>query len=469
MEGASETSLALASARRKAWLRLLPLLFLCYVIAYIDRTNVSIAKLTMAQDLPGFDNAVFGFGAGIFFIGYFLLEIPGTLLVERWSARKWICRIMVTWGIVAALTAIVKTPTQFYVVRFLLGLAEAGFFPGAIVYMTHWFPARDRGRALALFMTGSPIAALISPKISNALLKIGTTETVNGQLIQHPEFLGLEGWQWVYIFWGVPAVVLGVWVLFGLTDRPRDAKWLTADERNALESELEKERAIIRSSAKTTTWAAMMQPKVILLAVAYFCMITAHYGVEFFMPSVLRDWYALSLDSVTSLMLIPAVVGLAAQLAIGWSSDRANERRLHVAIPILVGGIALALTPMTRGSLVMTMLCFVIAFASLKAFLPIFWTLPNLFLTEVAAAGSIGLINSVGNLGGFFGPTIIGKIEAVTGSFAGGLICMAITMGVSSAVLLLMRLGTRSSHGNEHPRGFPEGTPESAYRNNTDC
>jgi MFS transporter, ACS family, tartrate transporter len=469
MDGASETSSALASARRKAWVRLLPLLFLCYVIAYIDRTNVSIAKLTMAQDLPGFDNAVFGFGAGIFFIGYFLLEIPGTLLVERWSARKWICRIMVTWGIVAALTALVKTPMHFYIVRFFLGLAEAGFFPGAIVYMTHWFPARDRGRALALYMTGSPIAALISPKISNALLKIGTDETVNGQVIHHPEFLGLEGWQLLYIFWGIPAVVLGVWVLIGLTDRPRDAKWLTAAERDALESELEKERAVVRSSARTTAWAAMMHPKVVLLAIAYFCMITAHYGVEFFMPSVLRDWYALSLNSVTSLMLIPAVVGLAAQLTIGWSSDRANERRLHVAIPILVGGIALAFTPLTRGSLVMTMLCFVIAFSSLKAFLPIFWTLPNLFLTEIAAAGSIGLINSVGNLGGFFGPTVIGKIEAVTGSFAGGLVCMAVTMAISSIILLLIGLGAGVRPHNEHPRRFPEGTPESAGRNNTDC
>lgn len=460
MNAANETASPLASARRKAWLRLLPLIFLCYVIAYIDRTNVSIAKLTMAQDLPGFDNAVFGFGAGIFFIGYFLLEIPGTLLVERWSARKWICRIMVTWGIVAALTALVKTPMQFYVVRFLLGLAEAGFFPGAIVYMTHWFPARDRGRALALYMTGSPIAALISPKISNALLKIGTTETINGQVIHHPELLSLEGWQWVYIFWGIPAVVLGIWVFFGLTDRPRDAKWLSDAERDALEAELEKERALVRSSTRISPWAAMMHPKVVLLAIAYFCMITAHYGVEFFMPSVLRDWYALSLDSVTSLMLIPAIVGLAAQLAIGWSSDRANERRLHVAIPILVGGIALVFAPATRGSLAITMLCLVIAFASLKAFLPIFWTLPNLFLTEVAAAGSIGLINSVGNLGGFFGPTVIGKIEAMTGSFAGGLICLAVTMAISSAILLLIGLGAASSSANTHPRCFPEGTPE---------
>jgi ACS family tartrate transporter-like MFS transporter len=450
MDGASETSSALASARRKAWLRLLPLLFLCYVIAYIDRTNVSIAKLTMAQDLPGFDNAVFGFGAGIFFIGYFLLEIPGTLLVERWSARKWICRIMVTWGIVAALTAWVTTPMQFYVVRFLLGLAEAGFFPGAIVYMTHWFPARDRGRALAFYMTGSPIAALISPKISNAILKIGTSETVNGHVIQHPELLGLVGWQWVYIFWGIPAVILGLWVFFGLTDRPRDAKWLTTSERDALEAELEKERAAVRSAAKITTLGALLHPKVVLLAIAYFCMITAHYGVEFFMPSVLKNWYGMSLDSLTSLLLIPAFVGLAAQLAIGWSSDRHQERRLHVAIPILVGSVALALAPMTRGSLLLTMVCFVIAFASLKAFLPIFWTLPNLFLTEMAAAGSIGLINSIGNLGGFFGPAIIGKIEALTGSFAGGLYCMAITMAVSSVTLLLIRLGARS-HDGKHP------------------
>lgn len=469
MSSAAETASPLASARRKAWVRLLPLLFLCYVIAYIDRTNVSIAKLTMGQDLPGFDNAVFGFGAGIFFIGYFLLEIPGTLIVERWSARKWICRIMVTWGIVAALTAWVTTPMQFYVVRFLLGLAEAGFFPGAIVYMTHWFPARDRGRALALYMTGSPIAALITPKISNALLRIGTTETVNGQVIHHPELLGMEGWQWVYIFWGIPAVVLGIIVFFGLTDRPHDAKWLTEAERNALEGELEKERAIVRSSAKITAWAALMHPKVVLLAIAYFCMITAHYGVEFFLPSVLRDWYSLSLDSVTSLMLIPAVVGLAAQLAIGWSSDRANERRLHVAIPILLGGIAIAFAPMTRGSLVMTMVCFVIAFAALKAFLPIFWTLPNLFLTEMAAAGSIGLINSVGNLGGFFGPAIIGKVEALTGSFAGGLYSMAFTMALSSIVLLLIGLGVRSHPGNEHPRQFPGGSPELPCRKNTDC
>jgi ACS family tartrate transporter-like MFS transporter len=220
---------ALDRARRKAYWRLMPLLFVCYVIAYVDRTNVSIAALTMTKELPGFDNAVFGFASGIFFLGYFLLEIPGSLLVEKWSARKWICRIMVTWGIVAALTAFVRTPMQFHVARFALGLAEAGFFPGVIVYLTHWFPARDRSRALAYFFIATPVAQIVSPKISNQLLKIGTDEIVNGAAVHHPELFGLEGWQCLYIFWGIPAVVLGFVVLMLLKDRPRDAAWLSPE------------------------------------------------------------------------------------------------------------------------------------------------------------------------------------------------------------------------------------------------
>ncbi len=215
-------------ARRKAYLRLLPICFISYVIAYVDRSNVSIAKLTMTRELPGFDNAVIGFGAGIFFLGYFLLEIPGTLLVEKWSARIWIGRIMITWGVMAALTATVRTPFEFYLVRFLLGLAEAGFFPGVIVYLTHWFPSRDRARALAFFFVATPVAQIVSPKISNLLLRIGTDEVVGGALVHHPKVLGLSGWQWVYIGWGIPAVVMGVVVLFFLTDRPSQARWLVA-------------------------------------------------------------------------------------------------------------------------------------------------------------------------------------------------------------------------------------------------
>jgi len=196
----SGNSSALDAARRKAYWRLLPLLFLCYVVAYVDRVNVSIAKLTMTRDLSGFDSAVFGFGAGLFFVGYFLLEIPGSLLVEKWSARRLICRIMVVWGFAAALTAFVKTPFQFYAARFLLGLAEGGFFPGVIVYLTHWFPGRDRTRALSWFLIATPIAQLVSPKISNALLKVGTGDIINGKVVYYPGLFGLKGWQWVYVY-----------------------------------------------------------------------------------------------------------------------------------------------------------------------------------------------------------------------------------------------------------------------------
>ena len=223
-------------ARKKAFRRLMPLLFVSYMIAYVDRQNVAVAKLTMTKDLPDFDNAVIGFGAGIFFLGYFLLEIPGTLMVERWSARKWICRIMVSWGIMAALTAAVTKPWHFYSVRFLLGLAEAGFFPGIIVYLTHWFPSRDRARALATFLIATPCAQIFSPKISNWLLTIGTDAA-------NPPVLGMVGWQWVYVFWGLPAVVLGFIVLWWMVDKPRQAKWLTAEESSALEAAMERARA----------------------------------------------------------------------------------------------------------------------------------------------------------------------------------------------------------------------------------
>ncbi|HEX9204262.1 MAG TPA: MFS transporter, partial [Vicinamibacteria bacterium] len=321
-------------ARRKAYRRLLPLCFICYVIAYVDRANVAIAKLTMTRDLPGFDNAVIGFGAGIFFLGYFLLEIPGTLIVEAWSARKWISRIMITWGITAALTAAVTTPFQFNLVRFLLGLAEAGFFPGVIVYLTHWFPSRDRARALAYFFVATPLAQVVSPKISNALLRIGTDETVGGVLVHHPEVRGLEGWQWVYIAWGLPAVVMGVVVLFALTDRPHQARWLTPEERDALTAELDREKGSSPARHRMKVTEALRHPKVLLLALAYFLAVTGSYGVEFFLPSILERWYALKFDAITWLVILPPLLALAGQLFVGWSSDRTKERRLHTAVPM---------------------------------------------------------------------------------------------------------------------------------------
>lgn len=427
-------------ARSKAYWRLLPLLFICYVVAYVDRANVAIAKLTMSKDLPAFDNAVIGFGAGVFFWGYFLLEVPGSLIVEKWSARKWICRIMVTWGICAAATAFVTTPMEFYLVRFTLGLAEAGFFPGVVVYLTHWFPARDRTKALALFFVATPAAQIVSPKISNALLRIGTDEVINGTPVHHPEVLGLEGWQWVYIFWGIPAVVLGIVVLFLLTDRPRQAKWLAPEERDALEAQLEVDQAA-GGKRRMTLLQALRHPLVLLLAFAYFCNVTANYGIEFFLPSILDQWYALKLNTLTWLVILPPVVALLAQLYVGWSSDRFQERRFHAVVPLAIAAAAVACAPFTQGNLWLTIACFMVAFGGLKAYLPAFWALPSLFLTGPAAAGSIGLINSLGNLGGFFGPAVLGKVQTVTGSFVGGIYYLSVSICVSMLVIFFLGLG----------------------------
>ena len=438
---------ALDRARRKAYWRLLPLLFVCYVIAFVDRANVSIAKLTMTKDLPGFDNAVIGLGAGMFFLGYFLLEIPGSLIVERWSARKWICRIMVTWGFMAALTALVKTPEQFYGVRFLLGLAEAGFFPGVVVYLTHWFPGRDRAKALACFFVATPVAQIITPNLSFALLKIGTDEVVNGVAVHHPEVWGLEGWQWIYIVWGLPAVLLGVAVLFLLPDHPRHAKWLTPEEREALENELAAEKAKGAAGGHMTVLQALRHPKVLLLALAYFCTVTGSYGVVFFLPSILKDWYDLKYDALTWLVILPPLFALVAQVGVGWNSDRTKERRLHAVLPIVIGALALAALPSTRGTLPLTVACFIVAFIGFKAYQPAFWTMPNLFLASSAAAGSIGLINSVGNLGGFLGPYLLGKVETVTGSYVGGIYYLCGSMLVSATILFFLGLGHREKAG----------------------
>lgn len=476
---------ALNRARKKAYWRLLPLLFVSYMIAYVDRQNVAVAKLTMTRDVPGFDNAVIGFAAGIFFLGYVLLEIPGTLMVERWSARKWICRIMITWGLMAALPAFVEHDIplvkqlaqgvafvtaglcsvlrhvpiqgiqtwaadmiamtqsehklsifQFATVRFLLGLAEAGFFPGVIVYLTHWFPSRDRARALATFIIATPCAQIISPKISNALLGIGTDA-------DHPAILGMVGWQWVYVFWAIPALVLGVAVLFMMTDRPRQAAWLAPEEREALETELERERAATRKGKRMSVGQALKHPKVLLLALVYFCTVTGSYGIEFFMPSILKSWYNLNMNDLTWLIMLPPAVAMLGQLTAGWSSDHFKERRWHAVLPIVMGATALGLMPLTQGNLVLTMVCLMLAFAGFKSYMPAFWALPSLFLTEAAAAGSIGLINSVGNLGGFLGPTILGSVEKATGSFVGGLYYLSGSMLVSASVIVVFGLGKK--------------------------
>lgn len=443
----AESTSPLDRARRKAFVRLLPVLFVSYMIAYVDRVNVAVAKLTMVKDMPEFTNAVIGFGSTLFFIGYFLLEIPGSLMVERWSARKWICRIMVSWGLMAALTAFVTTPNQFYVVRFLLGLAEAGFFPGVIIYLTHWFTARDRAKALSYFLIATPFAQMLSP-ISNWFLKFGSSETLqSGEVIFHPKLLGLVGWQWVYIFWAIPAVVLGIGVLWLLTDRPKQAKWLTPEEAEALEAELERERMLKTKGKRMTLMEAFSHPKVLLLCAAYFCITTCSHSMELFMPSVIQDWYALSTKDFTILIVLPPLLALFGQLFGGWSSDRMQERRLHACVPIFIGALAMLAAPLTKGNLVLTMVCLMVAFAGFKTYMPAFWSLPSLFLAEAAAAGSIGLINSVGNLGGATGPWILGQIKDATGSYANGFYFLASSMFIASAIVYFLGLGIRKPKG----------------------
>lgn len=451
-------------ARTKAYWRLLPILFLAYVVAFVDRANVAFAKLTMTKDLPGFDNAVIGFGAGIFFLGYFLLEIPGSVIVERWSARLWLFRIMITWGVMASLTAFVGVPLgisewcvnfirdvfgkelgvaefQFYAVRFLLGLAEAGFFPGVVVFLSHWFSSRDRARALALFFMATPVAQIVAPPVCAWMLKIGTTELIGGVAVQHPLVLGLKGWQWVYVAWGLPALVLGFVILLFLPDRPRDAKWLSDPERQALEAELARDTA--KSKAHMSLWAGLRHPKVAALSLAYFCTVTGSYGVVFFLPSILEAWYNLKYSQLAWLSTLPALTALAGQLFVGWNSDRMNERRWHTIVPIIVAVAALAVAPFTRGSLPLTVLCFMLALGGLKAYHPAFWTMPYLFLSSSAAAASIGLINSVGNLGGQVGPYVMGKVETLTGSFAGGIYFLAASMSVCAAIVFFLGLGRK--------------------------
>jgi MFS transporter, ACS family, tartrate transporter len=431
---------ALDRARRKAYWRLLPVLFVAYAIAYIDRSNLGLAKVAMGQDL-GLDSGTFGTAAGFFFLGYFLLEIPGAVIVERWSARKWISRIMVSWGLLAALTALVKTPGQLYVMRFLLGLAEAGFFPGVIIYLTHWFPERDRARALAMFIIAAPVAQMVNPPLSYPILRLGTTEIRDGVSVSYPQLWGMDGWQWNFIVWGIPAVVLGVFIFFYLTDRPLQARWLQSDERQALEAELLKEKALATEATDhlAAAWRALRDPRVLLLAAANFSIVCGHYGVEFFLPSIFERWYGFKLNTLAWVMPLPFVAMMAAQIFMAWNSDRTGERWWHTAGPMFVGSLAFLLIPLSRGSFPMSLLLFALALAGIRSYLAPFFTLPKLFLRGTAAAGGIGLINAVGNLGGFVGPKMLGEIDKATGSFVGGILFLAGTSAMAGVFILILR------------------------------
>lgn len=383
--------------RRKVVWRILPFVFLLYVIAYLDRANVGFAKLRMQSDL-GFSEEIFGLGMGIFFIGYLVLEIPGALLVERWSARKWFSRILITWGLISSLTAFVQTPMQFYVVRFFLGVAEAGFFPGIVVYFTHWFVERDRARAFAGLIMAVPFSLALGAPVSALLMNFN--------------WHGLAGWQWMFILEGLPAVVLGLVTLFFLTDRPRDAKWLSPAEREYLEGALAAEGRAKEVTGRLSVWQSLRLPNVWWLGLGILITNTGGYALVFWLPTMLKQLSGNSEHSALFYTGLFYVFGLVGVFVSGQSSDRSGDRKWHCVGGQVATGVLLAVStiPGQPFAMVMTWLCLT-AVAAFFWGAP-FWTLPTLTLNAAAAAVSIGTISMCANLSGYLGNHATGWLRS---------------------------------------------------------
>lgn len=419
----STNEIGLTARRRIAW-RLLPYLFTLFVIAFLDRVNVSYAALEMTHDLS-FSDRVFGFGSGIFFVGYLLFEIPGCLIVERWSARKWFARIMVTWGLVTVLMAFIRTPMHFYLVRILLGVCESGFFPGILVYLTHWFRAEDRAKACAMFMIAIPVANIVGSPLGGWLLGV--------------HWFGLQGWRWLFIVEGIPAIVFGIITVFYLTDWPREARWLPPQERDWITAELEQEALAKKASRSYKVLEALRQPAVIRLTVIYFFAVSSIYSLTIWLPTFLKRASGMSNLAVTMLSILPYVAVLLAMLFNGWHSDRTKERRWHTAIPLMFGAVAFSLTILSGFHFWFAFVCLIVA-SSANAFLPSFWPMPSAFLGESAAAASIGLINSIGNLGSLVTPSVIGYFLDRTHSFTPGFLYVIVSLLIAIYLILTLPL-----------------------------
>ena len=415
-----------ARTRHRIALRLLPYLFFLYVIAFLDRMNISTAALEMPHDL-GFSDRVLGLGSGIFFLGYILLEIPGSLIVERWSARRWIARIMFSWGLVTITMAFIRTPHQFYTVRFLLGLAEAGFFPGVIVYLTHWFIYEDRAKAVANFMAAIPLSYVLGSPISGWLLGVN--------------WMGIRGWRWLFIVEGIPALVFGVVTWFYLTDRPREAKWLSPDERDWIARQLEQERQAKKAAHSYTIWQALCHRDVLILTAAYFVDNLAGFALSFWMPTMIKRVSGLANFPVALLVAVPYIVAVLAMQLNGWHSDRTAERRWHTAIPLLIAAAALLPLSLAELGTIPSVVLFAMAHAGLLAFVPSFWAMPSAFLSDTAAAVSTGAINcfAVG-LGGFAGPALLGYLATRSNSFRSGFACLVAALVAAGLLTLTLRV-----------------------------
>jgi ACS family tartrate transporter-like MFS transporter len=412
------------STMRKVYLRLLPFAVLCYILAYIDRINVSFAGLTMRDDI-GMSAATFGFAVGMFYWGYFIFEVPSNVIMEKVGARIWIARIMITWGILAGLTAVVKDSTTFAIVRFLLGVAEAGFFPGIILYFTYWFPSNHHARIVAGFLVGLPVAVAIGAPISTALLSLDG-------------LFGLRGWQVMYIAEAVPTVVLGVITYFVLTDRPEQAKFLNDEQRKWLVDTIAGERRATEAIRRYTLWEALYNPKVLLMALNYFGIVTASLGMLIFIPQIIKSLGNYSNMTVGWLTMIPYTCGAIAMVTWGRISDRMNERRWNLFIGCVFSFVGLVIAGATMGTwwALVGMSIAAMGFYGSKG--P-FFAMPPMFLSGSALAAGIAWINSIGNLGGFFGPWYVGTMKDLTGSYAGGLYGLAL-LGLIAAVVCALFL-----------------------------
>ena len=405
--------------RRVGW-RLMPFLFLCYVAAYLDRVNVGFAKLQMLSDLR-FSDTVYGIGAGIFFVGYFLFEVPSNLLMTRTGARIWIARIMISWGLISSAMMLVDSVASFYVLRFLLGAAEAGFFPGIILYLTYWYPAHRRARMVALFMSGVAVAGVVGGPLSGWIMK--TFAGVHG----------LSGWQWLFLLEGVPSALLGVWTLFYLDDGIRSARWLSEGDKQLLEQAIAEDG---KRQQHMPLARMFSNGKVWLLALVYFLFVMGLYGVSFWLPQLVKNSGIDDVFTIGLLTAIPYFVAAVVMVLAARHSDRSGERRWHAAVAALAGALGLIVATVYSDNTVIAMAALSVATAGILSTFPIFWSLPTAMLGGAAAAAGIALINSVGNLAGFVSPYLVGAIKDATHSTANGIYLLAASL-VAGAVLVV--------------------------------
>ena len=421
---ASPSQLGTAVVSKITW-RLVPFLFLLYIIAYLDRINVGFAALQM-QDQLGFSNDIYGNGAGAFFLGYFFFQVPSNLILQRIGAKRWISVLMVTWGIISSCMMFVRTPLEFYSMRFLLGLAEAGFFPGVIFYLRSWFPADARARTVAWFMTAGTLSAVVGGPISGALLRIHDPN-------------GLAGWQWMFLMEGIPAVIMGGVVLFYLTDKPEIAGWLSHEHRSWLIGTLEQEKQNIPAEAPVSIRSVFTNLNVWLLAITYFGLNTCSYGMSLFLPKMIQSTTSVDTFRIGLLTAIPYISATIVMVLVGFHSDRTGERKLHTGLAALAAAVCLVAGAYSK-SLWPMLVLMTLAASSQWAMLGPFWAMPSSLLRGTAIATGIAFINSVGNLGGFFGPKVLGKL-----GFQSGLLIVGATIGFGGFMALLVRLHGSSS------------------------